>query len=277
MNLWNLPILAICVALCITEAIAQSEQGLIGAARIEKRASGMFLPGTRTGVAVSGIQSFADETCDCWVRQPALQITNPDGADSSKLLLPGERFLISFAYSQKTYIPAIGVTFRHIGAYFPEVSFPLTFMDTDTGSTGCSYTVFLTLTFGILGEWLAGEVLGARWLQLGIRYGLFLPALALNSYHHLVLIGKGGAMETPLHELTAFLGWRTDLWEDAQRWTPMAGLQYSFVEAPASTGIPSGGMGLCIGVQAPMDLSSHGKEIPAGFFVGLKWYLWARN
>jgi len=112
---------------------------------------------------------------------------------------------------------------------------------------------------------------------LGIRYILLFPALALNSCHHLVLMSKGGAMESPLHELTVFLGWRTDLWEDAARWTPMMGLQHSIVDKDASGGIPRGGVGLCTGVEAPVDLSSHGKAIPTGFFVGLKLYLVGRD
>ncbi len=246
---WYVRILSVCISVCATEASAQSER------------SGM-LPDY--------------ESRDDLLKQPALKIAAQDSADSSTTWAKAGRVFISFAYSRKTYVPAIGSTLERIGMYVPELSLPLTFVDTETGSSGVSFTPFMTLTFGIMAEWLAGEQLGVRWLQSAIRYGLLIPALALNSSHHLVLMRKGAAMESPVHELTAFLGWRTDLWENFSRWTPMAGLQYSFVERAATTeGSMRGGLGLCTGVEAPVDLPSQGKAIPARVFVGLKWYIWA--
>ena len=63
-----------------------------------------------------------------------------------------------------------------------------------------------------------------------------------------------------------------DLWEHGARWTPMAGLQYNVIGPYGNNQDFETGWGLCAGIEAPVDLQSHGKAIP-GFFVGLKLYL----
>ena len=272
MALVYLLILTISITVGIREAISQSKSEEMNHAGDEKGDSGVILPGACMRRVVCALRNPANETRDYRWRQPAQQNASQDSTDSSEVSAPSGRFVVSFGYSRKTYVPAIGASLRHIGVYFPEVSIPFTVMDTDTGSTGFSYTWIAPLTIAVLGEWLAGKVLGVRWLQLAIRYSMLVPVLAINSYHHLVLMGKGGAMEPPRQQLTAFLGSRMDLWDHGSRWTPMAGLQYSVIGPYGNNQDFETGWGLCAGIEAPVDLQSHGKAIP-GFFVGLKLYL----
>ncbi len=214
-------------------------------------------------------------------QQDSTMLRTPTAAEGTPAQI-FESYATSFTISEATYVPSIDLSGR-LGAYVPEISLPLTILVKDKSSTVyVSWSTFWTFSIALIGEAFAGDLLGATWLQMGIRYALLVPALAFNTFHHLVIIGPDGLSESTDMQLSTFVGWRTDLFGRAAdslslvRWAPMAGIQVGWFDNQQQSSMS---FALRLGVESPIDYESglQPQHRRLRVFMGVRWYYYPRG
>ncbi len=178
---------------------------------------------------------------------------------------------IDLGYAGNTYVPEIAVH-QQMGVYIPEVTLPVTILAKDPYN-GNKISVSWAAAIPIGAAMAVGVIHtdDAPGLRNFLMYAIFIPALALNCQHHVLLAGPGGFVNVGWMRLSIFAGWRTDCYSPDitwLRWTPMAGIQQAFRisdDADETTGkwiAVAAGIERPVGTQAP----------PSRLFAGLKYY-----
>lgn len=180
-----------------------------------------------------------------------------------------------FEYSSKTYVPSLRLR-RQTGVYSQEISLPFTVLGKDTGGVVyMSWSTFVTAGIGLLGEAVAGELLGAQWLRLAIRYALFFPWAYLSSQHGLAIMGPEGMARSESSRLLFFGGTRLDCFGSANpwmRWTLTVGFQVEFKTGGGTGGQTSDWWGLSFGSEIPFDEADRVQAGEPRLFIGLRTY-----
>jgi len=185
--------------------------------------------------------------------------------------------IVTFGYSTDTYVPAIGLG-TQFGAYSPELFLPVTVLVRDPyngNKWNISWSALVPFGTAMVISVFHPQDVGPG-VQRVLIYALFAPVLALNSQHHLVLVGPKGLVESDHLRLTAFVGCRTDCYSRDitwVRWTPMAGLQQGFNLTGMSEMSSAKWIVLSGGIEAPVDFSSGVHSMPSLVFINLKYYL----